>query len=362
MKIIYCQGSLNRRKEFQVITTIFEDSSGRRFVRKRAACEEAITHIEQMYKNESLLKESHGRYVVGSQFDRKEIVTPYIEGVTIGKILRQALINDDRKNIGSTLEIWKEILIGNEDNICEFYQTPEFRQVFGDSIFYGEMATRYSNFDCIGENLIFVADGSIASIDLEWVFNFPIPVELNWYRVLKEFVKKNDDVCSCDKLYQMAGINSAVIPVYENAIERFYQYVYWDQERNIDYARYGRYFLTPAIKEKLKKGTYKYKFPKDVWNKYNHILIYGAGKVGFEFASYIKENDELRLAGWVDKRALQYRVNGMLIDRPENIVNISYDILLIAVVNEAIANEIKSELDALGVDKEKVYWSRPELA
>lgn len=82
------------------------------------------------------------------------------------------------------------------------------------------------------------------------------------------------------------------------------------------------------------------------------ILIYGAGSAGSDIYHELYDNG-YKLAGWVDKNAFKYEGQG--ISSVDSIRETDFDVIIIAISNEAIADEVERELiQKYNVEKEKI--------
>mgnify|MGYP000867464700 CR=1 FL=1 len=98
-------------------------------------------------------------------------------------------------------------------------------------------------------------------------------------------------------------------------------------------------------------------FPFGAVPKGSNIVLYGAGDVGKAFYLQIKATDYANLVLWLDKRHEVYRGMGLPVSAPRTIIDSHYDYVVIAVLNEAIANGIKKDLCEMGVNASQIVWS-----
>lgn len=87
------------------------------------------------------------------------------------------------------------------------------------------------------------------------------------------------------------------------------------------------------------------------------IILYGAGKVGQDYYKQLSKivSDEKNIV-WVDKdRILQNEI----VYSPEVIKKMDYDLIMIAVLSEKIAEDIRKQLIELGTPNEKIWWKKP---
>lgn len=104
---------------------------------------------------------------------------------------------------------------------------------------------------------------------------------------------------------------------------------------------------------------HKYHFKKLHILKGKEIVIYGAGNVGKDYYNQINEEQCCKVVALVDKNN-DKKINDLIkVESVETILNIKFDILVIAVNNEIIADEIRNELNKYGIDKKKIIWEKP---
>ncbi|MDE5937574.1 MAG: hypothetical protein K2H37_00640 [Lachnospiraceae bacterium] len=361
MKVIYSRMAQGRKREYQIITKIVS-ADGNKYVLKEAACAEAKQHVENTFHNESVIEPVYGNYLLCGQWVEERLVTPFIEGMTLGGRLREQLGEQDgEEKAGALLRQWRELIIGDEKNICQFVPTEEFKAVFGEADdLTGVDATAVSNFDCSAENIFFLQNDEIKIIDYEWVFPFAIPVEMSFYRVLKAFFECNQGLADWKKLLELAGIAENNCARYDRLIEFFAEYISVDKRKNVNYALLGRKFKAGKILERNKEA-FLYRFPYDLVPEGREIVLYGAGRVGEDFYKLIRMTEYCQITAWVDKSAALYRRQGLPVSEPGEILHGSYNYILIAVYQENVAEEIKNELTAAGVSPSKIVWEKPRL-
>lgn len=88
-----------------------------------------------------------------------------------------------------------------------------------------------------------------------------------------------------------------------------------------------------------------------------NIVLYGAGKIGQSYYRQLQDKSEINLVTWVDKNNFGQTINGCVIESPNILDKLEYDIILIAVKDKKIADEIMDELKDCGIDLQKVIWS-----
>lgn len=105
-------------------------------------------------------------------------------------------------------------------------------------------------------------------------------------------------------------------------------------------------------------GIIQFKIPDREDIKHGRLVIYGAGKVGKDYISQMLLNAEYNVVAWTDKK-FSVKTNSLCIPVC-NLNEIDFDILLIAVREEAVALEIKYSLSELDIAENKIVWYEPE--
>lgn len=105
-----------------------------------------------------------------------------------------------------------------------------------------------------------------------------------------------------------------------------------------------------------------FSFPFSLLSFGESIRLYGAGDVGKSYYVTIKQTGYVRLNGWYDVRAqLIGSYNGEAIKEPSAIEIKSSERILIAVKDEAFFRTIRSELINMGINEDRIIWSRPQI-
>ena len=94
------------------------------------------------------------------------------------------------------------------------------------------------------------------------------------------------------------------------------------------------------------------------------LVIYGAGKFGRGLYKRLMDNGEQKIVLWVDKNAsaCQQQVGegfSAEVHDVSDIFTVTYDQIVIAVVDKELAITIQEELQQLGVVREKILWLPP---
>lgn len=83
------------------------------------------------------------------------------------------------------------------------------------------------------------------------------------------------------------------------------------------------------------------------------IILYGAGKVGRDYLRQLTRMG-YEIVLWVDSN-----VSEGIVKKPQEISNVEYDVILIAVSRPEYVESIKQSLLNLGIKKEKLVWRQP---
>ncbi len=115
---------------------------------------------------------------------------------------------------------------------------------------------------------------------------------------------------------------------------------------------------TPYEKRKLEycEGV-RYAFWRDLVLENDRVVLCGAGKLGKAFYWQNLKNHFCEIVLWVDG---QFRGNimGRKVSSLVSVLDLSYEYVLLAVEEEALAFQYASELIAAGVNKDKILWRR----
>lgn len=102
-------------------------------------------------------------------------------------------------------------------------------------------------------------------------------------------------------------------------------------------------------------------FPFQSVRRGGKIVLYGAGGVGRQYYRQIMHSGYCEVVQWVDKRAGGLKDMPVVIGLPEGMRDISYDQIVIAVMEEELAEDIKRELVRTGVEVSKIVWEDPVI-
>ncbi len=91
------------------------------------------------------------------------------------------------------------------------------------------------------------------------------------------------------------------------------------------------------------------------------VVIYGAGMVGKDYYAQISRYRDCKIVAWVDKNPQKFHYPNVRVDDIDVMDTAHFDMVLIAVDNEAVMSQIYNYLTEKGIPKHKIYWSKPRL-
>lgn len=103
-----------------------------------------------------------------------------------------------------------------------------------------------------------------------------------------------------------------------------------------------------------------YIFPFAQVNASSNIILYGAGRVGAAFYGQIEMTGYCTILLWADRNHQKLKGDNPLISAPEEIRNIPFDAVVIAIEDMKIAEAIKKDLLLLNVPEYKIIWADPK--
>lgn len=102
------------------------------------------------------------------------------------------------------------------------------------------------------------------------------------------------------------------------------------------------------------------RLPQDDYSTFDRIyydkrvVIYSAGTFGQQLVNRFKETEHCNVVAWIDDDYWEYRRCCLNVDPVETITALRYDFVLIATVDELVAEGVEKRLKDLGVSKNKI--------
>ena len=179
---IYTKISNQRDVKFRLKTEI-TNKDGSLFVIKKSLNKGDNSHIDNIYKNYMNAKSIKSDINLLEVFKCDEYIYSYfLDGILLYDKLFDIYEKKDINHLKFEIENFIKKFFSYPE--IQFRQTDEFKKIFGEFEF-GENIKSFviSNIDMIPSNFIF-RDEDVFLIDLEWMFNFPIPKKYILFRFI----------------------------------------------------------------------------------------------------------------------------------------------------------------------------------
>lgn len=222
----YIKLNTNRVEEFRTVTGIYHENNGLK-VMKMPLSSKSISHLKNMH--EAYDYEFGKIKFLSNTFDGEKFAYSFIEDNTFEKYLIDAIMLNDKGGFYNLLEYFFDALFHNS-YVTKDYATDEFLNIFklgSDIPFHCQDVT---NLDVIFNNL-FIIDDEIVSIDYEWFFKFPIPLEYIFYRVIRHHDVTNPlfrDFASIEDIFNHFDLDVDNMAMFNQWELNFADYVYTD--------------------------------------------------------------------------------------------------------------------------------------
>lgn len=233
IKKIFSKMTRERRKEFQIETYIYEED-GKKHVGKRAMTEDALLHVRNMYLNYERYMEWNIPFLASCELNAENdtVILEYIEGTSLSEQLVKAAAEENRTLFIELLLKHKKLItdmVGNRKEV--FASNTKFVEVFGNyAELDGQMAATYLNIDTTFDNVIEQKDGQYVTIDHEWIFDFPLPINYVIFRAIYLFYgrlhKELEPFISEESIYEISGISAKERAIYRQMEAKFMAYAY----------------------------------------------------------------------------------------------------------------------------------------
>ena len=235
MKKILVKFSDERNKKYSIRTVIAQDEkTGRKFVVKENIYPEGKAHLKNIVHYSDVLKKAYPEVKICpvEMLDENSISFDFIEGVSLEEYYRQCLLKNSKEGIEKLLAAHKGLILGAKENTCKFTITDDFSKVFGMDTWKGDQnALKTSNFDVIASNVIYQGKTPVF-IDYEWVYEFPIPVDLVIFHCVRDayyHIKGLDAFYPLKDAMAFLGVQTD-LELLEEAYSNFYSYVIKEED------------------------------------------------------------------------------------------------------------------------------------
>ena len=297
-KVIYAKFSRERKKEFQILTTIVEDKGYKKVIKKPLG-KDAKSHVKDIYKHYNELthmfkKEKKIRICDCYLLDDGSVSFPYLDGVSAEEWLGERIRLNELSYIYQFLEEYYEILKGLTVN-NEFQQTKEYIDIFGETSISKELEyCNIANIDLIFSNII-INDARWNVIDYEWVFYFSVPIHFIFYRAIMSSLSisllKEEEI---KYIFSKFGISELEQKEYKKMEENFQKYTKNENEQLSEL--YHKLPITSVNINQIDINKMFHPFHCKVKNSQlekeimNFRTIYGENKVSIDLKDYAQYN------------------------------------------------------------------------
>ena len=223
--VSYSKLSAIRGEEFRIATQIFKDN-GDFSVSKFPLTEKSENHILNMYKHS---KKPLGKIkYLESVYEDNTLIYPYLHESNLSNICTDYLLQYSDKNqvIEELRKLYELIKFGSEKT--DSYHTEQFSKIFGDKEINEAMYCHdKSNIDLILNNLFYI-DNELVAIDYEWCFDFSIPIEYTFFRIINYELTQNlvfRDLFTMEEVFDSLEFNKDWIDVFRDWESNFSNYV-----------------------------------------------------------------------------------------------------------------------------------------
>lgn len=222
--IKYVKLNTNRDEKFRTSTGIYLED-GELKVRKSPLSLKSVDHLKNMHEAYDY---DFGKIkFLVNEFDGENFTYSFIEDNTFEKFLIDSIMLNNKDEFYGLLEYFFDALF-YESYVTKDYATDEFLNIFklkSDIPFHCHDVT---NLDVIFNNL-FIIDDEITSIDYEWFFKFPIPLEYVFYRVIRHHTVTNPlfrDFESMEDIFNHFNLDVDNFEIFRQWELNFADYVY----------------------------------------------------------------------------------------------------------------------------------------
>lgn len=163
----------DRKDEFKIYTTIWSDGT----VSKSPISSKADEHIKKMFDEKD--------YVMGrikcldAEMKGDSIYYDFVKQKSCENLLIESVLDNDKKRFFKGIEDYYDALFYDSFETDE-YATEEFLNVFKVKSDIPFHCHEKSNIDMNFANM-FLIDGEFTVIDYEWIFDFPVPLEYQFF-------------------------------------------------------------------------------------------------------------------------------------------------------------------------------------
>ena len=139
--------------------------------------------------------------------------------------------------------------------------------------------------------------------------------------------------------------------------KQFSKSPYWHSVLEKQFPYQMRWFVLKHLWTELGVPPTGHVFPFGKVERGANIVLYGAGEVGRTFYGQVKTTGYGNIVAWVSKD-YQTCWNKDVVESPQKLLDTTFDVVVIAVKGEAMADSIRRDLLSMGVDEKRILWQR----
>ncbi len=214
----------DRKEEFRTLTTI-KDNNGKILVSKLPESKKSLNHIKKMYNGSN---KSFGKIkCLKCDFDCKKLTYPFIHEESFEYYILDAIVNNDKNKFFKLLERYYNDLF-YDSFTSNKYANKKFLSVFKKKSNKTFHCHNITNLDLIFSN-IFIINKELFAIDYEWLFDFPVPLEYIFYRVLFHHRESNPifrEFITIDEIFEHFNLDTSDFKLFNKWNINFFNYVF----------------------------------------------------------------------------------------------------------------------------------------
>lgn len=116
-------------------------------------------------------------------------------------------------------------------------------------------------------------------------------------------------------------------------------------------------YFSEFYKDYLKNAaSVEHRVPFELMKENSRVVLYGAGERGRKYYSQLRVRRDYEVVLWVDQNYENIQGTELEVYPPDEISNMEYDVILIAVQDEKVAKDIMRNVIALGAIREQLIW------
>lgn len=125
----------------------------------------------------------------------------------------------------------------------------------------------------------------------------------------------------------------------------------------LSYYKKSPYADFDVFKQQEEYQVRQYAFPYDKVRGKTKIALYGAGNIGKQYYKQLKQDGLCQVVLWVDENYQEFKNTSYNIKSPKYLADSLFEVIVIAIKNQDIVQQVSERLEKIGVDHDKIVWS-----